>query len=43
MGKIEGLVVGKEKVVRGATVKVMTKRALVLLKRPVQKLYPIEE
>ena len=42
MGKIEGLVVGKDKVVRGATVKVMTKGAPVFIKRPVQKLYPIE-
>ena len=33
---------GKDEQVRGANVRVITKRKIVCLSRPVQKLYPIE-
>ena len=42
MGVIEGLICGRDKEVRGARVKVLTKGRDVYLNRPVQKLYPIE-
>ena len=42
IGKVEEVIRGRDGVVRGAKVKVMTKGKLVLLNRPVQKLYPLE-
>ena len=42
LGRIESLIVGKDEVVRGAKVRVMTKGNPVYLNRPVQKLYPVE-
>ena len=42
MGAVEGLVMGRDGIVRGATVRVVTKGKAVRLSRPVQKLYPLE-
>ena len=42
MGLVEGLVIGRDGIVRGATVRVITKGKPVRLSRPVQKLYPLE-
>ena len=42
MGVVEGLVIGRDGMVRGATVRVVTKGKPVHLSRPVQKLYPLE-
>ena len=42
IGKVEEVIWGRDGVVRGAKVKVMTKGKPVLLNRPVQKLYPLE-
>ena len=42
MGVIESLVIGKDGIVRGATVRVITKGKPVHLSRPVQRLYPLE-
>ena len=39
---VESLIVGKDKEVRGANVRVITKGKTVHLSRPVQKLFPIE-
>ena len=38
----ERLVTGRDHVVRGATVRVVTKGKPICLSRPVQKLYPLE-
>ena len=42
MGVVEGLVIGRDGIVRGATVRVITKGKPVRLSRPVQKLCPLE-
>ena len=42
MGVVERLVTGRDNVVRGATVRVVTKGKPIRLSRPVQKLYPLE-
>ena len=42
MAVVESLILGKDEQVRGANVRVITKRKIVRLSRPVQKLYPIE-
>ena len=42
MAVVESLIVGKDKEVRGANVRVITKGKAVHLSRPVQKLFPIE-
>ena len=42
MAVVESLIVGKDKEVRGANVRVITKGKAVQLSRPVQKLFPIE-
>ena len=42
MGVVERLVTGRDDVVRGATVRVVTKGKPIRLSRPVQKLYPLE-
>ena len=42
MGVVESLVIGRDGIVRGATVRVITKGKPVHLSRPVQKLYPLE-
>ena len=42
MAVVESLIVGKDKEVRGANVRVITKGKAVRLSRPVQKLFPIE-
>ena len=42
MGVVESLVTGKDGVVRGANVRVITKGKPIHLSRPVQKLYPLE-
>ena len=42
MGVVEGLICGRDKEVRRARVKVITKGRDVHITRPVQKLYPIE-
>ena len=42
MGLVEGLVTGKDREIRGAKVRVITKGKPVHLSRPVQKLYPLE-
>ena len=42
MAVIENLIPGKDNKVRGAQVRVITKGKAVRLRRPVQKLYPIE-
>ena len=42
MGVVEGLVIGRDGIVRGATVRVITKGKPVRLSRPVQRLYPLE-
>jgi hypothetical protein len=42
LGRIESLIVGRDEVVRGAKVRVMTTGNPVYLNRPVQKLYPVE-
>ena len=42
MAVVESLIVGKDKEVRGANVRVITKGKTVHLSRPVQKLFPIE-
>ena len=42
MGVVESLVTGRDNVVRGATVRVVTKGKSIRLSRPVQKLYPLE-
>ena len=42
MGVVESLVTGRDGIVRGATVRVITKAKPVSLSRPVQKLYPLE-
>ena len=42
MGVVEGLICGRDKEVRGAHVRVITKGRDVHITRPVQKLYPIE-
>ena len=42
MAEVEELVKGKDNVVRGATVRVITKGKQVRMSRPIQKLYPIE-
>ena len=39
---VERLILGKDKEVRGANVRVITKGKIVRLSRPVQKLFPIE-
>ena len=41
-GIVEGLVIGKDKVVRGARVRVITKGKPTSISRPVQHLYPLE-
>ena len=42
LGVVESLVTGKDGIVRGAQVRVITKGKPVHLSRPVQKLYPLE-
>lgn len=42
MGVVQSLVTGKDSVIRGAKVRVITKGKPIVLSRPVQKLYPIE-
>ena len=42
MGVVEGLVKGKDGIIRGSEVRVITKGKPVHLSRPVQKLYPLE-
>ena len=42
VGRIESLVLGRDKVVRGAKVKVVSKGRTSFINRPVQKLYPLE-
>ena len=42
IGVVEGLICGRDKEVRGAHVRVITKGRDVHITRPVQKLYPIE-
>ena len=42
LGLVESLVTGKDGVVRGATVRVVTKGKPTHLSRPIQKLYPLE-
>lgn len=42
LGVVESLVKGKDSVVRGANVRVVTKVKPTHLSRPVQKLYPLE-
>ena len=42
MGVVEGLICGRDKEVRGAHVRVITKGRDLHITRPVQKLYPIE-
>ena len=42
LGVIESLVTGKDGVVRGATVRVVTKGKPTHVSRPVQKFYPLE-
>ena len=42
LAKVEELIIGKDKEVRGAKVRVAGKGRPVYLKRPVQKLYPLE-
>ena len=42
MGVVEGLICGRDKEVRGAHVRVITKGRDVHITRPVQKLHPIE-
>ena len=42
MGKVVELIVGKDKVVRGAKVKLVTRGKPVEVSRSVQKLYPLE-
>ena len=42
MGVVESLVTGRDSIVRGAQVRVITKGKPVHLSRPVQKLYPLE-
>ena len=42
MVAVEGLICGRDKEVRGAHVRVITKGRDVQITRPVQKLYPIE-
>ena len=39
---VESLIIGKDRVVRGANVRVFAKGKPVRMARPVQKLYPIE-
>ena len=43
IGKVEEVIQGRDGVVRGAKVGVITKGKLVVINRPVQKLYPLEE
>ena len=42
MGKVEELIIGNDKVIRGAKLRVVTNGKPVYLSRPVQKLYPLE-
>ena len=42
MGVVESLVTGRDGIVRGASVRVVTKGKPVHLSRPVQKLYPFK-
>ena len=42
LAKVEELIIGKDKEVRGAKVRVAGKGKPVYLKRPIQKLYPLE-
>ena len=42
VGRIEGLVMGRDNVARGAKVKVVNKGRTSFINRPVQKLYPLE-
>ena len=42
MAKVEKLIIAKDKEVRGAKVRVAGKGKPVYLKRPIQKLYPLE-
>ena len=42
LGVVEGLIKGKDDVVRGAKIQVFTNGKPVHLSRPVQKLYPLE-
>ena len=42
VGRIEGLVMGRDSVARGAKVKVVNKGRTSFINRPVQKLYPLE-
>ncbi|KAL9955946.1 hypothetical protein ACROYT_G037352 [Oculina patagonica] len=42
MGKVEELIVGKDKEVRGVKLRVITKGKPIFVNRPVQKLYPLE-
>jgi len=42
MAVVESLIVGKDKLVRGANVRVITKGRAIHLSRPVQKLFPVE-
>ena len=43
LGKVEELITGKDREIRGAKVKVLTKKGKPMyLNRPVQKLYPLE-
>ena len=39
---MEELIVGKDKVVRGAKIRVITKGKPIRMSRPIQKLYPLE-
>ena len=42
IGKVEEVIRGRDGVVRGAKVRVITKGKPVVINRPVQKLYPLE-
>ena len=42
MGKVEDLIMGADGAVRGATVRTRSGSGLVLLKRPIQRLFPLE-
>ena len=42
IGKVEEVIQGRDGVVRGAKVRVITKGKPVVINRPVQKLYPLE-
>ena len=42
MGKVEELIVGKDKEVRGVKLRIITKGKPIFVNRPVQKLYPLQ-